>query len=663
MMMLTLPTKQTFEVFDWALDLAHAPIVRPIFQWVEQEIILPNGPMANMQYRHRYHPASRLFFAELDTGRWTRVAATGPTQNGKTLMAYVLPVLYHVFELKETVVIGLPDMKMANDKWSEDFLPVIESSRFRELLPTSGEGSRGGQVKRGIRFRNGATMRFMTAGGSDKNRAAYTARTIAITETDGMDESGEASREADKITQIEARSRAFGDNKRVYLECTVSIERGRIWQEIKNGSDSRIARPCPHCSAWVSPEREHLVGWKEAQSEGEARERARWICPECASDWSEDDRKESAKHAILVHRGQEVAEDGMITGPVPKTNTLGFRWSAIDNPFTSSAQIGAEEWRAHRSANRDNAEKEMRQFVWCLPYEPPEIDLTPLDQETIAGRVTPLRKGMVPPDALGVAVAVDTGKRSLHWEAKAVTPNGSLFVIEYGVQKVEADTLGVYRGIIAALQKLRVYIEAAQWKPSQVWIDSGYHEHTDAVYAFCTDANANATPGTERYRPSKGYGEGQVKIGRYIVPSHRSQDILYVGKEFHIAKVRRNGKALLGVQLVHINSDHWKSELHQRLAMPADSPGAVTLFQTVDMTEHSEWASHHVAEKQIQKFITGRGEVVVWDRINRQNHLFDAGYGATAGCQFILDMDAKAKAQSAPAPTARELAQRGRGRR
>lgn len=638
---LDLPIQPTIDVLEWALDLAKAPIVRPMSRWVEEEIILPNGPLIGLQYRHRYHPVSRLLFDAIDSGHWSRIAVSAPTQNGKTLMAYVLPVLYHLFELKETVVIGLPDMKMANDKWSEDFLPVINASRYAEFLPLAGEGSRGGMVKRGIRFRNGATMRFMTAGGGDKNRAAFTSRVIAVTETDGMDEASESSREADKITQIEGRSRAYGDNKRVYLECTVSIELGRIWQEIKNGTDSKIIRPCPHCSAWVAPEREHLLGWQQAESEGEARDRASWSCPACSVLWSEEERRESAKQSVLVHRGQEITPEGTVTGTPARTTTLGFRWSAIDNPFTTAAQIGAEEWRASKSKNRENAEKEMRQFVWCIPYEPPELDLTPLDQDTIAARVTDLRKGILPPNTLGVAVGVDTGKRSLHWEAKAVTADGSMRIIEYGIQAVEADKLGVYRGLVEALTNLKNYFDRGPWTPAQVWIDSGYHEHTDAVYAFCVQANAGLKPGTECYRPSKGYGEGQVRTGRYVIPTHKSQDMLYVGKEFHIAKVRRNGRLVPGVQLVHVNSDHWKSELHQRLAMPPNEPGAVTLYQGVDAAEHSEWAAHQVAEKQVLKFLPGRGEVTVWERVNRANHLLDAGYMATTGCQFILDMAGK----------------------
>jgi hypothetical protein len=58
-----------------------------------------------------------------------------------------------------------------------------------------------------------------------------------ITETDGMDESGEGSREADKIEQLEGRTLAYGSAKRIYLECTFSIETGRINREITTGTN------------------------------------------------------------------------------------------------------------------------------------------------------------------------------------------------------------------------------------------------------------------------------------------------------------------------------------------------------------------------------------------------------------------------------------------
>lgn len=616
------------EELTWCIARAKAQVVRPISQWVEDELVLPSGPYRGERYRHRRHPASRLWFDAIDSGQWNRFAASGPTQNGKTLMCYAAPILYHLFEIQETVVIGMPTMQMANDKWTEDLLPAVEASRFAALLPKTGEGSRGGQVKRAIRFENGVTLRFMSGGGGDKQRAGFTSRVAAVTEVDGMDEPGETSREADKIEQIEGRTRAHGENKRIYLECTASIERGRIWQEITHGTDSRIYRPCPYCGQYVCPEREHLVGWVEAESELEAAEKAHWVCPECQHEWTEDDRRDAATAAVLVHRGQKALPSGDVVGDLPPTKTLGFRWSAIDNPFAATGDIGAEEWLAKRSHDSENAEKKMRQFVWCLPYDPPEVELTPIDAEKVAARSVGARKGIVPTGCLGIAIGVDTGKQDLHWHATAILQNGSAQVIEYGKQPTDANRVGLLRGLVTALTQLRDYF--ALWNPAQVWIDSGWHEHRAAIYEFCRLANAGRQLGQEAYRPAKGFGERQRSTTRYFAPKSRGGDIRYIGLEYDF-RYQRAERTIL----VHVNSDYWKSSLHQRLAMDPSQPGAVTLYEAASPQEHIEYSQQITAEIQKAQWIDGRGEVIIWDRIRRQNHYLDAGYLSLAAGHFI----------------------------
>ena len=230
--------------------------------------------------------------------------ATGPTQSGKTLACFIIPLLYHLFEIGETVICGLPDMDMAGDKWREDILPAIEQSRYRNLMPQQGGGSRGGKVE-SLQFRHGATLKFMSGGGSDKSRAGFTSRVVVITETDGMDQPGQTSRESDKITQLEARTRAYGSRKRIYMECTVSTEQGRTWQEYQQGTKSRIVLPCPHCKGWVTPEREHLVGWQGAETQAAARATGCFSCPACGEVWNEEDRSQANSASRLLHDGQD----------------------------------------------------------------------------------------------------------------------------------------------------------------------------------------------------------------------------------------------------------------------------------------------------------------------------------------------------------------------
>ncbi|MDX1930086.1 MAG: phage terminase large subunit family protein [Pirellulaceae bacterium] len=179
---------------------------------------------------------------------------------------------------------------------------------------------------------------------------------IVITETDGMDEAGQNSGEADKVSQLIARTRAFGNRARIYMECTVSTESGRTWQEYTGGTESHIVMPCPRCNAWVCPEREHLVGWQESHSQVEARQSAHFCCPACNEPWSDSERVDANRNSKVVHRGQTITEAGEVEGELPSTDTLGFRWSAVNNLFVTAGDIAADEWRAARAADEDNAE-------------------------------------------------------------------------------------------------------------------------------------------------------------------------------------------------------------------------------------------------------------------------------------------------------------------
>src|SRR3954469_24930605 len=279
----------THEDLAWFLRQARAPRLRSMRQFAEAEIVIPSGPFTGRRFRCARQPYTGLWFDQIDSGRWSRCVATGPTQSGKSLSCFVIPLLYHLFEIGETVICGLPDMDMAADKWREDLMPVIERSRFRDLLPSAGGGSRGGRVE-SVQFANGATLKFMSGGGSDKSRAGFTSRVLVITETDGMDKAGGQSRESDNITQREARTRAYGSRKRIYLECTVSTEQGRTWQEYTKGTKSKVVIPCPECRAWVAPEREHLTGWQGAENQQAARNSSAFSCPSCGAIWSDDQR-------------------------------------------------------------------------------------------------------------------------------------------------------------------------------------------------------------------------------------------------------------------------------------------------------------------------------------------------------------------------------------
>ncbi len=611
----------------WFLSQARPRRLRSLRAFAEQEVIIPDGPFTGRRFRCDRQPFTGLWFDAVDSGNWSRCVATGPTQSGKTLSCFVIPLLYHLFELGETVICGLPDMDMAADKWREDILPAIEQSRFRELMPRRGGGSRGGRVE-SLQFANGATLKFMSGGGSDKSRAGFTSRVVVITETDGMDQPGATSRESDKITQLEARTRAYGGRKRIYMECTVSTEQGRTWQEYQSGTKSRIVLPCPYCKAWVSPEREHLTGWQGAASQAAARTSGAFSCPDCGEIWTAEDRVVSNRSAKLVHADQTVDELGQVSGDTPAADTLGFRWSAVNNLFLTPGDIAADEWRSSRSSDEENAEREMRQFVWCLPLAPAKWEDTALVVHELAARMIDLPRGIVPAGAKWLSCGVDLGKYLSHWIVVAWSDGARGHIVDYGRLEIASEDLGVEKGILLALREFRDLAtdgwpkETASGErmvPNRVWIDSGYM--APIVYTFCREAG-------ERFGPAVGRGAAQQHRQWYNRPTHTGSVVKYIGEGFHI-----NRLATEHLQLAEVDADHWKSWVHRRLSTPLDDSSAMTLFQAAP-EEHLALAKHLTAEKKTEQFVAGKGVVVKWERLRRQNHWFDALYTACAAGHY-----------------------------
>ena len=82
----------------------------------------------------------------------------------------------------------------------------------------------------------------------------------------------------------------------------------------------------------MAPERKHLSGWQEAESQVEAREEGTFRCPECAAAWSDRQRITMNNLARLVHEGQSIDEQGQITGHIRPTETLGLPLVGLPQP-------------------------------------------------------------------------------------------------------------------------------------------------------------------------------------------------------------------------------------------------------------------------------------------------------------------------------------------
>jgi phage terminase large subunit GpA-like protein len=628
---------------DSLFELARPQRVRSMAEFAEQEIVIPDGPFEGRRFRLSRQPYSRLWFEA--AAQYVECVITGPSQSGKTLVGFVIPVLDHLFEKRQNVIAAVPDFDMVGDKWQQDILPALERTRFREDIPKGRIGGKQALIK----FGNGASLRWMTAGGSDKSRAAFTADVVCMTETDGFDSRVSTSDEADKIEQIEARMRALPLRKRkIYKECTVSTAEGHTWRRYQAGTASRIFLPCPHCRAYVHLERKDFHGWEEAKSDVEAVNQAAFFCNACGEEWKEPERVEANARGVLLHRGQTVNRAGKVKGTPPDTFTLGFRWSAVNNLLVPAGDVGLDEFKAIRAVDEDNEERKMCQFVWCTPYSHKDTEETRLTIEDVQDRSGADGRGVCPEGTRWVTIGVDVNKPVLHWTAIAWYITGDRFdgrIIDYGKQGVRAKELGFDEAIKVALCKLVRETLGKGW--------SNTPERTfTRVAVDCRWNTKEVIEGIRslkdrRVRPYMGLGQGHWKRRMYVHPEQHSKKHAWVGNSCYekIVKVHK-------MRVLFADANFWKTWLAGRLQSSDEddtSNGRLTLYETTDENERTTFAKHLTAEREEIRYEQGKGYVREWISVRSANHWLDSTYMAcVAGNRSWYRFNPKVKRKQPP---------------
>jgi hypothetical protein len=233
--------------------------------------------------------------------------------------------------------------------------------------------------------------------------------------------------------------------------------------------------------------------------------------------------------------------------------------------------------------------------------------------------------------------------------------------VDYGRAEVASDSLGLEQALLVALREMKEFLlegwprgsaRGEKVVPGLVFIDSGYTPQP--VYAFCRESG-----------PAVGRGASQQYRQQYYNrPTQTGSITKFIGEGYHA-----NWLPAEQLYLLEIDADHWKTWVHQRLSTPMDKPGAMSLFQ-VQPQEHLSLAKHLTAELKTEEFVAGKGVVVKWERIRRQNHWFDALYNSCAaahGCGVRLVQEVVSPPPLEPQPrndeiSAQEWLDRGRVR-
>ena len=570
--------------------IPHAP--RDIVRWCEEELILATGPKKGQPLDLSFSPFTKELVSLYASNKYRRFFCCGSVQSGKTLISFTLPVLYYLFERCEDVIVLVPTAQLGAGVWGDKIYPAIRANpKLSKMIPTDGAGSRGGEFNNSFRFKNGATIRFISAGGGDAQRSSHTARVICITEADKMFSSSSGSRETDPLRQGESRSSSYGEQALLFAESTITSEKGRLWSEVNDiGTGTKVYLKCKYCNTYIYPTKDTIQGWEQAESVGQAQKDTYLECPQCKEHWTEEDRIESLKHYKFVHRGQKI-EGGEVVGPDPDTNTFGLTYTIVHSPLVNFSYIGETLWRAAQETTKES-KRYVSQFLFSEPYDnDDDISVTSTTQGQIIRHIRDYNLGEVPPLCKFVNASVDIQKKWMYLMVVGYDENMTSHIIHYQVVDIikrdqQEDIQNPTSGqVINALNTAKGIMNA--FNPVSRWFDIGYtHE-------------ASTRPLIREWIKSQGIGYNAV-MGRSETQMSRMTgsklNLTLPGGDSEIICPRRQDD---GVIIWFVNTDALKDRIHAAIQSPPGSLGTVYFPQQVAEAENRWVVRHLTAEERI----------------------------------------------------------------
>lgn len=380
----------------------------------------------------------------------------------------------------------------------------------------------------------------------------------------------------------------------------------RLWQE---GTRHHWCWRCPHCEKYFVP-RMNLLCWDQPKSErkqvspADARRSAYVECPRCRGHIHDEDKAALNADGCMVAPGQSIMPDGEVTGNPPDTRVASFWISGLCSPFMTFGDRAEDYVSALNSGNPHEIQTVVNsRFGECylnMSGEVPEWTAVKTHQGVY-------ERGAVPSDAQKLVMTCDVQKNRIVWLTRAWGARGTSWLVDYGELWGETVNDGVWEDLA---DLIRAPVDGLEL--DLVLIDSGFRPGKkddmplNRVYDFCRRFPSLV-------RPTK--GSSQVMR----VPIIKSK----------IEVNRRGGAAKYGLELIRLDTDRWKSFVHEKVRWPDESPGAWHLFDGVS----DDYCRQIVSESRVV-LDSGRVE---WVRRNKENHFLDCEAMQGAAC-YMLNM-------------------------
>lgn len=581
--------------------------------------------------------------------QYRRVVGVSASQSGKT--DTILDVMGARLDQRPAPILYLgPGKEFNTEQFEPRLMQLIDEaeSLARKVL-------RGKRMKKTLKWIAGVRVRLAHAGSS----AAIKSDPFALALVDEVDEMMSNIRgQGDPVGLAEARGETYSDFVLVIVGTTshgiVETEidpvnglelfkvadreqvRSPVWRHWQEGTRHHWAWPCPHCGTYFVPYRKHLH-WPKGATPAQAAREAYLLCPaaDCGGVIEEQHKPEMNARGVMVAPGQTI-EDAQADRNHPD-NVVWSQWaSGLASPFVTfglrasrllSVMMTGDEDKIQTAVNSNFAE----------PYAPGATGDLPEWKELLEHRVGyPVRS--LPRQVLRLGMGIDVQKRGLYYVIRGFGSRGTSYLIDNGFLHGLTDEDAVWEDLAnLILSPIRgMHVERAI-------IDSGFRPDK---------------PGAGSEHRVYGF----ARRFSWVVSAAKGRDTLgarpYTVSEIEVKADGR--KRLYSLELVHVNSDFFKSLVHSRVKTPLDKLGAFYLHDDAD----EEYARQVLSEVRT---VQPGDPKPKWQKTQRDNHFLDcealaavAGYvmnvqAIPEGIEREWATDEQAEAETAPAEDETDL--------
>ena len=515
-----------------------------------------------------------------------------------------------------TLYVG-PTRQFIREQWEPRLMELIDGTPLRDRI------QRGRRAKVSRKVISGVVLRLAHGGSS----VALKSDPFALAITDEADEMmANVKGAGDPIGLIDVRGDTYADFVHYVtstpsegpsdvdvdpdsgLEFWAEVDPGEIastiWRLWQSGTRYHWAWPCPHCGEYFIPrfrqlrwDKPKLADGREGKSDpAVARETAHLGCPRCGCEIRDEDGVKERMNArgVYVAPGQSVTPEGEVVGPAPDAWTISYWVSGLASPFSTWGDRAARYVEAVRSGEPDVVQSVVNGAFGEL-FAPGSGEVPEWRElERLKDPQRPYRRGEVPEWVVRLSLACDVQKDRLVYGIRGWGARSTSCLIDLGELWGNTADEDVWdeleRGILDDYDGLPIHLAL---------IDSGFRPGNpkqvpeNRVYSFCQRVR--------RCHPTKGQA---TLAGRPVRPSRIEVKVNWRGK-----------LETAGIELLHVDTDHWKRTVHERLRWPVDQPGAFILPD--DAPDY--YLQQLVSEARVRK----PGGRPMWVQRSRENHFFD----------------------------------------